>query len=81
MKNIIFSLIVIGAVIFGGYYLFKDKSNSAKDIINTSNTSSYATNTDTATTSPIFEDGTINFDKPASTKSPSQVKKSHMIQT
>src|SRR3989344_4512242 len=53
LKNIILSVIVIGLVVLGGYYLFSDNKNSAGSVV----VQPVETSTDTAT--PIMEDGTL----------------------
>ncbi len=74
MKNIILSIIIVGGIIFGGYYLFSDSKNPAEDILNSdTNTELYGTTT--SNTSPVLEDG-------SSTQTNAIVnnnKKSHMI--
>ncbi|HEY4508907.1 MAG TPA: peptidylprolyl isomerase [Candidatus Paceibacterota bacterium] len=70
MKNIILSLIIVGVVVAGGYYLFRDNKNTQDNNINLQ---PVATTTDQA---PVFEDGTITNNPSTSSE---QVAKSHMI--
>ncbi len=72
MKNIILSLIVVGVVIVGGYYLFRDNKTADNSVVITQ---PFAT---TTSEQPIMEDGTITN----GTSSPqvnTNNKKSHMI--
>lgn len=57
MKNLILSVIVVGLVILGGFYLFKDDKDS-----NNSNSNSLSTTTTDSlgTSTPVFEDGTLS---------------------
>ena len=81
MRNIILSLVVIGAVVLGGYYLFRDNKPA-------SNSSMVLQPFATATSSqPVFEDGTLsetntntitNNKKPAVAESSGEAQ-SHMI--
>src|SRR3989344_622905 len=70
MKNIILSLIIVGVVVAGGYYLFRDNKNTQDNNINLQ---PVATTTDQA---PGFEDGTITNNPSTSSE---QAAKSHMI--
>ncbi len=76
MKNLIFSIIFVGLVIVGGYYLFKDDNKPADITLNYGNN---ATTTDSySTTTPVFEDGTL----PAGTSTTPVItnnKKTHMV--
>ncbi|TSC70327.1 MAG: peptidyl-prolyl cis-trans isomerase-like 1 [Parcubacteria group bacterium Gr01-1014_46] len=72
MKNLILSIVVVGLIIWGGYYLFKDDKSSQ-------NNSGLATSTDLYSTStPVFEDGTLPAEDNVQT-STEQNKKTHMI--
>lgn len=57
MKNLILSCIVIGLVIWGGIYLFKDspsvENNVDNNLLSTTTVDAYST------TTPVFEDGTL----------------------
>ena len=54
MKNLILSIIVVAAVIFGGYYLFRDDKVKPIDPgLDDTNLEAYST------TTPVFEDGTL----------------------
>jgi len=70
MRNIILSLIVIGVVVLGGYYLFRDNKTVQDSIVNLQSVT-----TSTGQTS-VMEDGTITNNPSTSS---GQVTKSHMI--
>jgi cyclophilin family peptidyl-prolyl cis-trans isomerase len=80
MKNIILSIIVVGLVILGGYYLFS-KPTGTQSVAQTNYFSTTTTPTNSDNT-PVMEDGSsaINNDtnKPVSAPG-SDVAKSHMI--
>jgi len=83
MKNILLSILFVGLIIIGGYYLFNDNV-TVKDVgLDGTNLEGYST------TTPVFEDGTLPTENPAtSTQAVSNninnsnnntVKKTHMI--
>lgn len=84
MKNLILSIIVVGVVVLGGYFLFKD-DKPVQDKIGDSLQN--ATSTDTfATSTQVFEDGTlppketvITNKTPITPVVPAENKKTNMI--
>lgn len=51
MKNIILSVVIVGAVIFGGYYFFSDKESATDGIVGVDFYENYSTTTNNITVS------------------------------
>lgn len=76
MKNVILSLIVLGIIVGGGYYLFSgDKKTDSVDTGIIVNQEGYST------TTPVFEDGTSQATSSTPNTSANDInnKKTHMI--
>jgi len=75
IKNIILSLLIVGIIVWLGYFIFSDKNTEAKDVLVNNNTVTESYIDDTPTTT-VAGTATTTISNPNPS---SQVKKSNMI--
>lgn len=82
-KNIILSIVVIGAVVTGGYYIFGGKSTPANQEVSLVSTDSYGLGDTTVglatSTNDVATTSAITNNKPAFAASSSVARKTHMV--